>query len=124
MNYKNIQLSKDTTNSLKEVLKLRGDKMSLYALKLIESFENSKDDPIKDNRIVQDKTFAIRLLGFALDTQCSDPCSEDEKGSMVSYATSLLKHQIETATEIGEITYLEKCNAELELKKGLKFLGR
>ena len=124
MNYKNIQLNKGVTESLKEVLKLRGDNMSLYALKLIESIENSEDNPIKDNRIVKDKTFAIRLLGFALETTCSDPCSEDEKESMVSYATSLLKYQIETATEIDEITYLKTCKAESELKKGLKFLGR
>ena len=26
------------------------------------------DNPIKDNRIVKDKTFALRLLGFALET--------------------------------------------------------
>ena len=122
MSYKNIELNKKTTDSLMELLILRGDNMSLYALKLIESFENTEKNPIKDNRIVKDKTFAIRLLGFALDIQCSDPCSEDEKESMVSYATTLLKYQIETATEIDEITYLKTCKAELELKKGLKFL--
>ena len=57
MNYKNIQLNKGATESLKEVLKLRGDNMSLYALKLIESFENTEDNPIKDNRIVSDRPF-------------------------------------------------------------------
>lgn len=81
------------------------------------------DNPIKDNRIVNDKTFALRLVNFALHTQCSDACSEDEKESMISYGTSLLKYQIDTATEIDEITYLERCNAAEILKKGLKFLG-
>ena len=81
-------------------------------------------NPIKDNRIVKDKTFALRLLNFALETQCSDPCSEDEKESMVSYATSLLQYQIETATEDSELKYLERCEANKALEKGLKFLGK
>lgn len=80
------------------------------------------ENPIKDNRIVKDKTFALRLLGFALDTNCGDACAEDEKESMISYAASLLKFQIETATEQGEIDYLERCNAKARLEKGLKFL--
>ena len=81
------------------------------------------ENPIKDNRLVKDKTFALRLLGFALDTNCNDACSDDEKESMVSYSTSLLKYQIETATEQEEIDYLERCNAKEKLKKGLKFIG-
>jgi hypothetical protein len=81
------------------------------------------ENPIKDNRLVKDKTFALRLLTFALDTNCSDACSEDEKESMISYSTSLLRYQIETATEIHEITYLERCNAKERLQKGLKFLS-
>jgi hypothetical protein len=81
-------------------------------------------NPIKENRIVKDRTFALRLLGFALETQCADACSEDEKESMVSYSTSLLKYQIETATEEDEINYLDTCKAEERLKEGLKYLGR
>jgi hypothetical protein len=80
-------------------------------------------NPIIDNRIVKDKTFALRLLGFALDTDCNDPCMEEEKESMISYSTSLLKYQIETAVERDEILYLERCNAKEKLQKGLKFLS-
>ena len=82
------------------------------------------ENPIKENRIVKDKTFALRLLSFAMDTQCYDACAEDEKESMISYSTSLLKYQIETATDKDEIDYLERCNAKERLTKGLKFLGR
>ena len=82
------------------------------------------ENPIKDNRIVKDKTFALRLLSFALDTQCGDACSEDEKESMISYSTSLLRYQIETATDQSEIDYLERCNAKERLKVGLTFLGK
>lgn len=81
-------------------------------------------NPIKENRIVKDHTFALRLLSFALDTQCGDACGEDEKESMISYSTSLLKYQIETATDEDEISYLNRCAAQKRLKKGLKFLGK
>jgi hypothetical protein len=80
------------------------------------------ENPIKDNRLVKDKTFALRLLSFALETTCSDACSEDEKESMISYSTSLLKYQIETATEKHELDYLERCKAKERLEEGLKFL--
>ena len=82
------------------------------------------ENPIKDNRIVKDKTFALRLLTFALESNSGDACSEDEKESMISYSTSLLKYQIETVTEQHEIEYLDRCNAEGRLKKGLAFLGK
>lgn len=80
------------------------------------------ENPIKDNRIVRDKTFALRLLKFALDTQCSDACGEDEKESMVSYSTKLLKYQIETTTDKDEVEYLVRCDAKKTLEIGLKFL--
>jgi hypothetical protein len=80
------------------------------------------ENPIKDNRIVKDETFAVRLLSFALSTDCADACSEDEKESMISYSTSLLKYQIETATDQYEIDYLERCNAKAKLKAGLHFI--
>ena len=81
------------------------------------------ENPIKENRIVKNKTFALRLLSFALDTNCADACGEDEKESMISYSTTLLKYQIQTATDKDEIDYLERCNAKEKLKKGLMFLG-
>lgn len=81
-------------------------------------------NPIIDNRLVKDKTFALRLLGFTFDIQCSDACSEDEKESMISYSTTLLKYQIDTATDLDEMAYLERCDAMGKLEKGLKFLGK
>jgi hypothetical protein len=66
------------------------------------------DNPIKENRIVKDITFATRLLGFAEDVSVADACSEDEKESMISYATQLLKHQVKTAIDEAEINYLKR----------------
>ena len=80
-------------------------------------------NPIKKNRIVQDHTFALRLLNFALDTQCNDACSEDEKESMVSYSIELLRYQIQTASNKNEIDYLDRCNAVAKIESGLRFLG-
>lgn len=80
-------------------------------------------NPIKKNRIVQDHTFALRLLNFALDTQCNDACSEDEKKSMVSYSLELLRYQIKTASDKNEIDYLDRCNAVNKIEIGLRFLG-
>jgi len=82
------------------------------------------ENPIKENRIVKDHTFALRLLNFALETNCVDACSEDEKESMISYSTSLLKYQIETVTKQYEKDYLQRCNAKVRLKVGLNFLGK
>jgi hypothetical protein len=79
-------------------------------------------NPIIDNRIIKDKTFALRLLNFAMDTNTSDACVEDEKISMISYSVTLLKYQIETATDKEELDYLVRCKANEKLTKGLKFL--
>ena len=43
---------------------------------------------------------------------------------MISYSTTLLQYQIETATDKDEIDYLERCNAKEKLKKGLQFLSK
>ncbi len=82
------------------------------------------ENPIKENRIVKDKTFALRFLNFALDANSVNACSEDEIESMISYSTSLLKYQIETATDVHELEYLERCKAKERLKKGLMLLGK
>lgn len=69
------------------------------------------ENPIKENRIVCDKTFAIRLLSFAEDVIVNDPCSEDEKESFINYATKLLEYQCITATDNDEIQYLKNVHA-------------
>lgn len=79
-------------------------------------------NPIIDNRIVTDKTFALRLLNFATDTTVADACSEDERESMISYSSRLLEYQIETATDKYELDYLKRCEASKKLKEAKKFL--
>jgi len=67
-------------------------------------------NPIKDNRLVNDKTFAIRFKNFIEDIQVNDPCSEDEKEYLLTIADRLLSYQIQTATDENEINYLKRLN--------------
>jgi hypothetical protein len=67
-------------------------------------------NPIKDNRIVSSKTFAIRFRDFIKDVQVNDPASDEEKEYLLNVANQLLKYQIQTVTDEEEIKYLENLN--------------
>lgn len=67
-------------------------------------------NPIKDNRLVNDETFAIRFKNFIEDIQVNDPCSEDEKEYLLTIADRLLSYQIQTATNESEVNYLKRLN--------------
>ena len=73
---------------------------------LIRNMEN----PIKDNRIVNDKTFAIRFKSFIEEVKVCDMPSEEEKEYLLMVADKLLKYQFETATEENEKKYLKKIS--------------
>lgn len=65
------------------------------------------NNPIKDNRIVNDVTFAIRLRDFIYYTDICDAISEEEKDYLLRIAQQLLDYQVETATNESELRYLE-----------------
>ena len=65
------------------------------------------NNPIKNNRIVNDKTFAIRLREFIKNTQINDAASDEEKRYLLDVAQALLNYQIETATDEYELKYLK-----------------
>ena len=64
-------------------------------------------NPIIDNRIVNDKTFALRLVNFIERTQVNDQMSEEEKDYLLNVTNKLLSYQIATAVDDGEIKYLK-----------------
>lgn len=66
------------------------------------------ENPIKDNRIVNDTTFAIRLKMFVEDVQVCDCAGEEEKDYILMVANGLIKYQVETATDEGEVNYLKR----------------
>ena len=72
------------------------------------------ENPIKDNRIVSSKTFAIRFKQFLEwlpeNWINSQPHYYEEYEYMKLIAKHLLKYQIQTATEEGEINYLKRLN--------------
>ena len=71
-------------------------------------------NPIKDNRIIDSYTFAIRFKQF-LDWipenfYMSGPHILEEYEYMKYVADSLLKYQIQTVTKDSEINYLKQLN--------------
>ena len=77
-----------------------------------------KDYPIiKDNRIVSDKTFAVRFCSFLenipKDWWMSQPYLYEEYNYMKNIAKRLLEYQIETMTE-NEIQYFDNIKDIIE----------
>ena len=66
------------------------------------------NNPIKDNRIINSKTFAIRFKSFIEEVRVNDPCSEEEKEYLLNIANQLLNYQIQTVTDEEEIEYLKR----------------
>lgn len=67
-----------------------------------------KENPIKSNRIVSDKTFAVRLKSFAQNTRCNDQMSQEESEYLTMVAERLLKWQTRTVRkDSNEYKYLE-----------------
>lgn len=64
-------------------------------------------NPIIDNRIVSNKTFAVRFLSFIKAVHVNDPGSEEEKEMLINVGHQLLKYQCVTATDVQEISYLK-----------------
>lgn len=62
-------------------------------------------NPIIDNRIVSDKTFAIRLYNFLNATQVNDMASEEEKEYLLEVARRLMAHQKATINTAAESDY-------------------
>jgi len=71
-------------------------------------------NPIKDNRIVSSKTFAVRFKQFLdwvpKEFYMSGPHILEEYECMQMIADQLLKYQIQTATDESEINYLKGLN--------------
>ena len=63
-------------------------------------------NPIIDNRIVHDTTFAARLLLFIDRVEVCDMASEEEKEYLQAVAQKLLAYQRATATNEYELKYL------------------
>ena len=95
----------DWKNSVK--VSINGAKL-LIPLDWLDSWHIA--NPIKDNRIVSNETFAVRFKNFISDVNVNDACSFEEKEYLLSVANQLLKYQIETATDESEINYLKDLN--------------
>lgn len=80
-----------------------------------------KDNPIKSNRIVSDRTFAVRLMNFAASAKASDPAGEEELEYIKMTADRLLKWQTKTVhKDSEEYRYLERLGLMPETSANMK----
>lgn len=70
-------------------------------------------NPIRDGRIVGDRTFAMRLYKFLEGVEVQDLPSEEERDYLLGVAKRLLNHQMATAQTAEETEYLKRIGYEL-----------
>lgn len=68
------------------------------------------DNPIIDNRIVNDHTFALRLKNFISKVEVNDLPSEEEKEYLLHVADKLIRYQKLTVMTKSEKEYLKQNN--------------
>jgi len=88
------------------------------ASKIVEFSKNLKsatDNPIKDNRIVNDRSFARRLKGHLKGLEANCEMGVEEIEYLQKVAEKLLKHQIETCPSDEEWYHLN-CDPSIEFK--------
>lgn len=67
-------------------------------------------NPIINNRIINDKTFAVRLYNFLRQVEVNDIASDEEQNYLLGVATKLLEYQVKTATSKEEKQYFNNLN--------------
>lgn len=73
---------------------------------LVDPFEN----PIIDNRIVNDYTFALRLKNFISKVEVNDLPGEEEKEYLLHVANKLIRYQKLSVMTKSEKEYLKQNN--------------
>ena len=66
------------------------------------------NNPIIDNRIVNDHTFAVRLKSFLEDIQVCDAMSDEELTYLQNVAKKLVEYQIHSCIDENEIAYFKR----------------
>ena len=70
-------------------------------------------NPIVDNRIVSDYTFATRFKNFLEGIQVCDACGEDELNYMKLVAGELLTYQMATVKDKDEKDYFKNLGYKI-----------
>lgn len=68
------------------------------------------ENPIKENRLVNDQTFAIRLKSFIDNVEVCDLPGEEEKEYLLQVADKLINYQCVTVSDNYEKEYLKRLN--------------
>lgn len=99
-----VELSEKQLKKLLEIMDRQDDKEARKLGYWLRRFTN----PIIDNRIVNDMTFAERLKSFIEETSVCDAMGEEEKEYLLGVARRLLDWQVHTATDEAEVRYLKR----------------
>jgi hypothetical protein len=81
----------------------------------------TEENPIINNRIVNDITFAVRLKKFVSDILCSTQSGKEEQNYILSVANKLIHYQVATLKDPEEKKYLAANNV-IRLKKTVEQL--
>lgn len=101
---KQIDKEKELVQSLEVNAKLE-EEISIFK----DLVQNRKENPLKSNRLVSDKTFATRLKSFVSEVRVNDPISFEEQEYLLNVAERLLKWQTKTVKKDSEeYKYLER----------------
>lgn len=68
------------------------------------------ENPIKENRLVNDYIFAIRLKSFIDNVEVCDLPGEEEKEYLLQVADKLINYQCVTVSDNYEKEYLKRLN--------------
>lgn len=71
------------------------------------------ENPIVDNRIVSDVSFAIRFSSFLKGIQVNDPADEEELEYFRMVASKLLTYQMATISTDSEKNYFKNLGYKL-----------
>lgn len=102
---------------LKAELAKKDEEIEIYK----KTAANHKDNPIKSNRLVSDKTFAVRFRSFVEAVRVIEPIGEEEKEYLHHVAERLLKWQTKTVRkDTEEYKYLERLGLMPEPSQNTK----
>lgn len=82
----------------------------MKAYKADQAITDPSENPIIDNRIVNDHTFALRLKNFISKVEVNDLPSEEEKEYLLYVADKLIRYQKLTVMSEDEKEYLKRNN--------------
>lgn len=107
----------DTYKQILEIVKntkvndfLSEEEQDMIILVLNTFLKHDDYNLVKENRILCNKTFALRLYNFLSDIKSSDTDEINKLNSCISFAKELLNYQLKTCTDEKEFEYFRNVD--------------